>query len=69
VKNLWNKGSDAADKLSGKRPPYEADPDDVEKANESFKPQPVGKKTVAKPSSAIAKPSTVGSKAAPRKKL
>jgi len=69
IRDVWNKGSDAVDKVLGKKPEYDADSDDVQKATDSFKPQSVGKKALTKPSPGAAKPTTVAAKAAPRKKI
>ncbi len=65
VKGAWDTVTGA--KAAAAKKSTGADPDMLKDANDSFKPQPVGKKAVAK--SAIAKPTTVAAKAAPRKKL
>ncbi len=65
VKGAWDSVTGA--KKAAEKKSTGADPDMLKEANESFKPQSVGKKAVAK--SPTAKPTTVAAKAAPRKKL
>ncbi len=65
VKDAWDTVTGA--KAAAAKKSTGADPDMLKEANDSFKPQPVGKKAVAK--SPTAKPTTVAAKATPRKKL
>ena len=65
VKDTWDTVTGA--KAAAAKKSTGADPDMLKEANDSFKPQAVGKKAVAK--SPVAKPTTVAAKAAPRKKI
>lgn len=73
VKKVWNKVTGGSDNDADDAKPapskQTADPGMLKEANDSFKPQTVGKKAATKQAPVVSKPTTVAAKAAPRKKL